>query len=125
MKIRHIQPWLVRAEGTYWGEFLFVEVKTDEGVTGWGEITTTSKLANRAVCRILTQVNDLIVGENVNEIERIWHLIFRDFTYMGSRGAACQVVSAIDIALWDIRGKALSQPIFELLGGRVRDEIAL
>ncbi|CAN5138166.1 mandelate racemase/muconate lactonizing enzyme family protein [soil metagenome] len=125
MKIRHIQPWLIRAEGTYWGEFLFVEVQTDEGVTGWGEITTTSKLANRAVCRILTQLNDLIVGEEANEIERIWHLIFRDFTYMGSRGAACQVVSAIDIALWDIRGKVLGQPVYELLGGPVRSEISL
>ncbi len=44
---------------------------------------------------------------------------------MGSRGAAVECVSGIDIALWDIRGKALGQPIYELLGGAVRDEIAL
>ena len=105
MKIRHIQPWLIRAEGTYWGEYLFVEVTTDEGVTGWGEITTTTKIANRAVCGILSQLNDLIVGEDPSQIERLWHKMFRDFTYMGSRGAAVECVSAIDIALWDIRGK--------------------
>ena len=51
--------------------------------------------------------------------------MFRGFTYMGSRGAAVECVSAIDIALWDIRGKVLGQPIYELLGGPVRDEISL
>ena len=47
MKIRAIKPWLVKAEGTFWGEYFFVEVLTDAGITGWGEITTTTKLANR------------------------------------------------------------------------------
>jgi len=51
--------------------------------------------------------------------------MFRSFTYMGSRGAACECVSAIDIALWDIRGKVLGLPVYELLGGAVRDEISL
>ncbi|MGO8506390.1 hypothetical protein AB9F35_33505, partial [Rhizobium leguminosarum] len=53
------------------------------------------------------------------------HKIFRSFTYMGSRGAAFECVSAIDIALWDIQGKVLGKPISELLCGPVRDEIAL
>ena len=47
MKITKLVPWLVKAAGTYWGEYFFVEVRTDEGVTGWGEITTTTKIANR------------------------------------------------------------------------------
>ena len=42
MKITSINPWLVKAEGTSWGEYFFIEVETDEGVTGWGEITTTT-----------------------------------------------------------------------------------
>src|SRR4029450_1204250 len=58
-------------------------------------------------------------------IERLWHKLFRSFTYMGSRGAAVECVSAIDIALWDIRGKVLGQPIYELLGGPVRGDISL
>jgi galactonate dehydratase len=125
MKIASVTPWLVKAEGSYWGEFFFVEVTTDEGVSGWGEVTTTTHAANRAVARIIQQVNDLLVGQDPVHIEKIWHKIFRSFTYMGSRGAACQVVSAIDIALWDIRGKTLGQPIYNLLGGPVRDDIAL
>ncbi len=125
MKIRSINPWLVKAEGTFWGEYFFVEVTTDEGITGWGEITTTTKLANRAVAGMIRQVNELLVGEDPSKIERIWHKIFRAFTYMGSRGATCHVISGIDIALWDIRGKVLGQPIYDLLGGAVRDTISL
>ena len=125
MKIRAIKPWLVKAEGTFWGEYFFVEVLTDEGITGWGEITTTTKLANRAVAGMIRQVNDLLVGEDPSQIERIWHKIFRAFTYMGSRGATCHVISGIDIALWDIRGKVLGQPIYNLLGGAVRESISL
>ena len=64
MKITGVKPWLVKAAASYWGEFLFVEVTTDEGVTGWGEITTTTKIANRAVCAILRQLSDLLVGED-------------------------------------------------------------
>ena len=125
MKITSIRPWLIKSDASYWGEFLFVEVLTDEGVSGWGEITTTTKLANRALCTILQQVGVAVTGEDPSRIEYLWHKIFRSFTYMGSRGAAVECVSAIDIALWDIRGKVLGKPIYELLGGPVRDEVAL
>lgn len=125
MKITGLKPWLIKSGGSYWGEFLFVEVTTDAGITGWGEITTTTRLANRALRAMLEQIGTVLIGENPAEIERLWHKLFRSFTYMGSRGAAVECVSAIDIALWDIRGKALGQPIYDLLGGAVRDEIAL
>jgi galactonate dehydratase len=125
MKITSVRPWLIQSSASYWGEFLFVEVNTDEGITGWGEITTTTKMANRALTTMLRQVGSMLVGEDPARIEQLWHKIFRGFTYMGSRGAAVECVSAIDIALWDIRGKALDKPIYELLGGPVRDEIAL
>jgi len=125
MKITGVKPWLIKSAASYWGEFLFVEVTTDEGVTGWGEITTTTRIANRALTAMLRQISKMLEGEDATRIEQLWHKLFRSFTYMGSRGAAVECVSAIDIALWDIRGKALGQPIYELLGGPVRDEIAL
>ena len=125
MKITSVRPWLIQSNASYWGEFLFIEVNTDEGVTGWGEITTTTKMANRALTTMLRQVGSMLVGEDPARIEQLWHKLFRGFTYMGSRGAAVECVSAIDIALWDIRGKTLDKPIYELLGGPVRDEIAL
>jgi L-alanine-DL-glutamate epimerase-like enolase superfamily enzyme len=123
MKITKLVPWLVKAAGTYWGEYFFVEVRTDEGVTGWGEITTTTKIANRAVAGIIRQLNDLLVGEDPSQIERLWHKTFRSFTYTGSRGATTNVVSGIDIAMWDILGKVTGQPVGRLLGGRYRDRV--
>jgi galactonate dehydratase len=125
MKITALVPWLVRTQSSGWGEYFFVEVRTDEGVTGWGEITTTTRTANRAVAGIIRQLNDLLVGEDPSQIERLWHKTFRSFTYMGTRGATTHVVSGIDIALWDIRGKVLGLPIYELLGGRLRNDILL
>jgi galactonate dehydratase len=125
MKITSIVPWLVKTDSSSWTEYLFVEVRTDEGITGWGEVTTTTKVANRAVADSIRQLNALLVGDDPSKIELIWHKIIRSFTYMGTRGAASHVVSAIDIALWDIRGKRLGLPIYELLGGAVRDDILL
>jgi len=125
MKITAVTPWLVRTSGSYWSELLFVEVNTDEGVTGWGEITTTTQAANRTVAGAIRTLNELIVGDDPARIEAIWHKIFRALTYMGSRGAACNLISGVDIALWDIRGKVLGQPIYNLLGGAVRPDIPL
>lgn len=125
MKITEIVPWLITTPASFWGEFLFVEVRTDAELVGWGEVTTTTPMANRAVAGIVRQLNDLVVGDDAARIEAIWHKIFRTFTYTGSRGAALNALSAIDIALWDLRGKAFGLPIHELLGGRVRDEIRL
>ncbi|MEO3808304.1 mandelate racemase/muconate lactonizing enzyme family protein [Sphaerisporangium sp. B11E5] len=125
MKITELVPWLVRSGGSYWGEFLFLQVRTDEGVDGWGEVTTTTRAANRGVAAMLRQANELVAGEDPARIEDIWHKVFRAFTYMGSRGAGTNVVSAIDIALWDIRGKVLGVPVHDLLGGAVRDDLLL
>ena len=129
MKITKVTPWLLLATAAYnfgrQGEYIFVEVQTDEGITDWGEVTTTHPVANRAVCAVLQQMDPLLASENPFHIEKLWNKMFRTFTYMGSRGAATNAISGIDIALRDIRGKAMNQPIFELLGGPVRESIAL
>jgi galactonate dehydratase len=125
MKITAIVPWLVKVETSYWGEYLFVEVRTDGGLSGWGEITTTTKIANRAVAGMIRQLNELLVGDDPTKIESLWHKTFRAFTYMGSRGAASHVVSGVDIALWDILGKSRGLPIYEMLGGPVRDDVLI
>ncbi len=125
MKITKIIPWLVDVDSSSWGEYLFIEVRTDAGISGWGEITTTTKVANRAVAAVVRHLNDLLVGDDPSRIEQIWHKVFRSFTYMGSRGASSNAVSGIDIALWDIRGKSLGLPIYQMLGGAVRDDILL
>jgi galactonate dehydratase len=105
---------------------LFVQVDTAAGITGWGEITTyPGPVANRATAAYVNEVGKWLRAEDPSRIEAIWHKIFRGLTYVGTRGATTAAISGIDIALWDIRGKVLGQPIYELLGGPVRDKIAL
>jgi galactonate dehydratase len=134
LKITTVTPWLVEAPAPYLDsaaddivprnrEYVFVEVSTDAGVTGWGEITGTSTVSNRSMCAVLRHVSDLIKGDDPRLIETIWNKIFRSFTYTGSRGATTNIISGIDIALWDIRGKVLGLPISELFGGPVREGI--
>ncbi len=133
MKITRVAPWLISGPRPYLEaaedstpsvrEYVFVEVSTDEGITGWGEITGTRPTANRAVCAVVRHLNDFLQGEDPTHIERIWHKIFRTFTYMGSRGASTNAISGIDIALWDIRGKIAGLPIHEFFGGPVRDSV--
>ena len=135
MKITKITPYLISAPSPFLPtaddsnrrrhnrEYLFVEVNTDEGVTGWGEVTCTRDQANRAVASLIRHTSDILEGDDPKNIEKIWHKVFRHFTYMGSRGATTNVISGIDIALWDIRGKVLGVPVYELLGGTVRDAV--
>jgi galactonate dehydratase len=132
MKITKVTPWIVSApagaRGPAWQparQYVFVQVDTDEGITGWGEITGTGALPNRAVAAVVREVGPFIAGEDPTQVEAIWHKIFRAMTYVGTRGITSCVVSGIDIALWDITGKARGLPIYELLGGAVRDSIAL
>jgi len=136
LRITKVTPWLISAPAPYLDtaddnkepqqrEYVFIEVSTDEGITGWGEITGTFPVANRSVCAALRHVSDLIEGDDPRLIEMIWNKIFRSFTYMGSRGATTNIISAIDIALWDIRGKVLGLPISELFGGPVRDGVPI
>ncbi len=132
MKITRIRPWHVSgppADATAVSpklSYVFVQVETDEGLTGWGEITTyPGPVANRTIVAALCEVDEFLRGEDPMQIEAIWHKLLRAFTYVGTRGATTAMVSGIDIALWDIKGQALGVPIYELLGGAVRETIPL
>ena len=137
MKITNVRPWIIETD---WDNrpgkrkprdpvkrrLVFVQVDTDEGVTGWGEVTTyPGPAANNAIAAFIREVGLSILGDDATQIEAIWQKIFRGMTYLGTRGATTACISGIDIALWDIRGKALGQPVYKLLGGEVRDRIAL
>src|SRR6202171_6516930 len=132
MKITRVHPWHVsgppaEASGAPAKlSYVFVHVDTDEGLTGWGEITTyPGPVANRTIVAALREVDEFLRGEDPTQIEAIWHKLLRAFTYVGTRGATTAMVSGIDIALWDIKGQALGVPIYELLGGAVRETIPL
>jgi len=101
--------------------WIFVEVQTDEGITGIGEATTEyHELAVKA--QIDSELKVRLVGMDPTDIERIWQLGYRDFWWR--RGVVhSSAISGIDQALWDIAGKAADKPVFKLLGGKVRERV--
>jgi galactonate dehydratase len=117
MKITNIETYPV------WGghrNFLFVVVDTDEGIYGVGEAGITGR--ELAVIGAIEHFKPLLVGQDPARIEHIWQWLSRGAFFPAQR-IQTAAISAIDIALWDIKGKALGVPIYDLLGGRVRDKV--
>ena len=117
MIITNVEPFPV------WGghrNFLFVVVDTDEGIYGVGEAGITGR--ELAVIGAIAHFKELLVGQDPFRIEHIWQMLFRGGFFPAQR-ILTAAISAIDVALWDIKGKALGVPVYELLGGRVRDKV--
>ncbi len=117
MKISSITCYPVWGGGR---NYLFVVVDTDEGVYGVGESGLTGR--ELAVMGAIEHFKPLLIGQDVRRHEHLWQLLSRGgfFPHDKVLGSA---IAAIDIALWDLRGKALGVPVYELLGGRVRDKV--
>ncbi len=126
MKITDVRTYLVNADegpvvdrphGRNW---LFVKVSTEEGLTGVGEGGGWPEVVQKGI----QELAHLLVGQNPFEVERVWYMLYDSIHGHGLTGAVRGgVLSAIDMALWDIKGKALGLPVYELLGGRFRDRI--
>src|SRR5215472_16637432 len=101
---------------------LIVRVKTDAGITGIGEVDSNPMAVKGAIEGPFSHttacgLGQVVIGEDPFETERLWHKMYRANIYGGRRGAGLHAISGIDIALWDIKGKALGLPIWKLLGG--------
>ncbi|WP_264782731.1 enolase C-terminal domain-like protein [Haladaptatus sp. T7] len=97
-----------------------VEIETDEGITGVGH----GNWATGAIETIIDEtLSKLIEGEDPRQRERLWDMMYRATIPFGRKGAAIEAISAVDIALWDIAGKEVDKPVYELLGGPINDEI--
>ena len=111
------KPRTGRPRGRNW---LFVKVFTDEGISGVGEGGGWPELVEKAI----EELSYFIIGENPFDTERLWLRLFDLLHGHGDTGSVRGgAISAIDMALWDIKGKALGVPVYELLGGRLRDKI--
>ncbi len=117
MKITNIEPYPVWAGHR---NFLFVVVDTDEGIYGIGEAGIAGR--ERAIMGAIEHFKPLLIGQDPMRTEHIWQVLFRGGFYPAQRILSA-AISAIDIALWDIKGKALNVPVYDLLGGRVRDRV--
>ena len=97
-----------------------VKVETDEGIHGLGEVGIRSWGA--AIEKALEHLSELVIGQDPFSTERLWQHMFRSSFFPADKVYTC-AISAIDIALWDIKAKAVGIPVYKLLGGPVRDKV--
>ena len=114
MKITKVNTYHVRPR---WG---FVEIETDAGITGWGEAVLEGHCD--AVLACVQEMSTYLIGNDPNRIEDISATLYRAGFYRGG-GVLMSAIAGIDKALWDIKGKFYGAPAYELMGGKVRDNI--
>jgi len=107
---------------------LVILVHTDEGITGIGEVDSAPEAVRALVNApgshaIANSLHDVLVGEDPTDPARLWQKMYRGLIYIGRRGIALHAISGIDIALWDIAGKAAGKPVCELIGTPQRDKV--
>jgi galactonate dehydratase len=112
LKILRIEPFLV-------DRWLLVRVYTDDGIVGTGEAGLWAH--HKIVCEAICELSRYYVGKDPRLIEHHWQVVSRNTHFMGSVLSAA--LSAIDIALWDLLGKSVNLPVYQLLGGKCRDKV--
>ena len=103
----------------YAKHYLFVHVYTDEGIVGLGEAGNWGHLM--ATAEAIKKFSTWLIGKDPSRIDDIGQNLYRSLYFRGS--VIMSAISAIDIALWDIKGKKLGVPVYELLGGKTRDKV--
>ena len=99
---------------------IIVLVRTDEGLTGIGEASLAGQ--GRGVLGILDHFGELLVGQDPGRIEHWWSEMVRG-TFWSTGQVIMSAVAGIDIALWDLKGKRLGVPVYDLLGGPTRERV--
>src|SRR5437762_1369510 len=118
----YVRQTEVKAQCDSGQDALIVKVTTDAGITGIGEVDSAPLAAKAAIegpysHTATTGLAHVLVGEDPFRTEYLWHKMYRANIYAGRRGVAIHAMSGIDMALWDIKGKALGLPVWKLLGG--------
>lgn len=118
MKVTDIKTFICHAYRTNW---VFIKVFTDiDGLYGVGEATL--EMQELTVAQTCIELKQLLVGRDPHCIEEFWHLAYRDSYWRGGP-VLMSALSGIEMALWDIKGKNLGVPVYQLLGGKVRDSV--
>ena len=119
MKVTDVKAFVVDCFRTNW---VFVKVYTDEGVTGVGEGTLEYK--EHALLGAIEDIKRVLIGQDPRQVERICHELYRD-SYWRVGPVLQSAISAVNMAMWDIKAKACNVPVYEMLGGKVRDSIRM
>jgi galactonate dehydratase len=100
--------------------WMFLKIETDEGISGWGEPVIEGRA--RTVEAAVQEFGETLIGKDPACINDLWQTMYRSHFYRGGP-ILMSAIAGIDQALWDIKGKALGVPVYELLGGKVRDKM--
>lgn len=111
MKLYHVKP-----------RWLFLKIETDEGIIGWGEPIVEGRALT--VATAIEELKRYLIGEDPLRIEHHWQNMYRSTFYRGGP-VLVSAISGIEQALWDIKGRFYNLPVYEMLGGRVRDKIRM
>ncbi len=122
MKIKDLKIVVTTPGSNSGWNWIFVKIETDSGIYGWGEASLQEKDAG--VIAELKSFKKFLIGQDPLRIEHIWTSLHRRVTWTGGP-VTMSAISAIDLALWDIKGKAFGVPVYELLGGKVHDKIKM
>lgn len=114
MKIREMELFKVPPR------WLFLKVTTDDGISGWGEPVVEGRADT--VRAAVEEMGDYLIGRDASPIEDIWQALYRGGFYRGGP-VLMSAISGIEQALWDIKGKRAGLPVYEFLGGPVRDKM--
>jgi len=120
VKIIDVKVWLVEGVKYNW---TFLKIYTDEGLTGVGEVTNWP--GSQIVEAAAKELGNRIIGLDPMKIDFIWTKLYRDLNWVGPFGASMCAISGIDMALLDLKSKALGVPMYDLLGGAFRTDIKL
>ncbi|MDG0867817.1 mandelate racemase/muconate lactonizing enzyme family protein [Candidatus Lucifugimonas marina] len=118
MKVTQVRTFPVSDEEDR--RYIVVRVDTDAGIHGLGEVGIV--WWGRAIGQAIEHLSELIIGADPWETERLWQEMFRSSFFPADKVYSC-AISAIDLALWDIKGKSVEKPVYKLLGGPVRDKV--
>jgi len=102
--------------------WMFLKIETDEGITGWGEPVIEGRA--RTVEAAVNELSEYLIGQDPLRINDLWQVMYRGGFYRGG-AILMSAIAGIDQALWDIKGKALGVPVYQLLGGLVRDRMKM
>lgn len=111
LEVFHVKP--------HW---MFLKVTTDAGITGWGEPGAAGQA--RMVAAVVDELRPALLGQDPGRIEHLWQTMYRGLHYRGGP-LLMGAISGIEQALWDIKGKALNVPVYDLLGGSCRNRIRM
>jgi L-rhamnonate dehydratase len=127
MKITNVEGIILRlpvrqaiADGTQ--DDLLIRIETDEGITGYGEVDTSPEVGKAVIDAEMSHgtcygLREVLLGQDPFDVEQIWETMYRKTNYYGRLGVAMHAMSGVDMALWDIMGKASGKPVHKLLGG--------